>query len=39
LTVKDIRVFDDKTKVYRDLSHKTTDICHGDNVEIIETFE
>jgi hypothetical protein len=39
LTVKDIRVFDDKTKVYRDLSHKTIDLCHGDNVEIVETFE
>jgi hypothetical protein len=39
LTVKDIRVFDDKTKVYRDLSYKTKDLCHGENVEIIETFE
>ena len=39
LTVKDIRVFDDKTKVYRDLSHNTVDLSHGENVEIIETFE
>jgi hypothetical protein len=37
--VKDIRVFDDKTKVYRDLSHKTMDLSHGENVEIVETFE
>ena len=39
LTVKDIRVFDDKSKVYRDLSHKTMDLSHGENVEIVETFE
>lgn len=39
LSVKDIRVYDDKTKVYRDLSHKYSDLCHGQNVEIIDTFE
>jgi hypothetical protein len=39
LVVKDIRVFDDKTKVYRDLSHKCTDLSHGQNVEIIDIFE
>lgn len=37
--MKDIRVFDDKTKVYRDLSHNSMDLSHGENVEIIETFE
>jgi hypothetical protein len=39
LIVKDIRVFDDNAKVYRDLSHKTADLCHGDSIEIVETFE
>jgi len=41
LTVKDIRVYDDKNKVYRDLSSKSkiNDISHGENVEILEIFE
>jgi hypothetical protein len=38
LSVKDIRVFDDKTNVYRDLSHHKIDISHGENIEVIETF-
>lgn len=29
LTVKDIRVYDDKHKAYHDLSHKTSDLSHG----------
>ncbi len=39
LTVKDIRVFDDQNKIYKDLSCKTKDLSHGENVEIIETFD
>jgi hypothetical protein len=41
MTVKDIRVYDDKNKVYRDLSSKSkiNDISHGENVEILEIFE
>jgi len=38
LSVKNIRVFDDKTNVYRDLSHQKIDIGHGQNIELIETF-
>jgi predicted transcriptional regulator len=38
LSVKEIRVFDDKTNVYRDLSHQKIDISHGENIEVIETF-
>jgi hypothetical protein len=29
LTVKEIRVYDDKFKAYRDFSHKFSDISHG----------
>lgn len=39
LTVKDIRVFDDKNNIYRDLSYNTKDLSHGQNVEIIDTFD
>jgi hypothetical protein len=38
LSVKEIRVFDDKTNVYRDLSHQKIDISHGENIKVIETF-
>jgi hypothetical protein len=29
LTVKEIKVFDDKLKVYKELTHKYTDLSHG----------
>ena len=37
--MKEIRVFDEKFKCYRNLSHNALVLSNGQNFEIIETFQ